>query len=64
MKTDDLQNIIKIKNEIKTLLIEIEKKENNLLELIKDNNFNIIIYKKFLENIIEEYHNICMQIYK
>lgn len=64
MTKTDLKNIIKIKNEIKTLLVEIEKKENNLLEQIKTNTYNIVIYKNFLENLIEEYHNVCIQIYK
>lgn len=64
MDNTNLKNIIKIKNEIKTLLVEIEKKENNVLEQIKTNTYNIVVYKTYLENIIEEYHNICTQIYK
>jgi hypothetical protein len=45
-------------------MLDIEIKENNLLEKVKYNTDNILIYKSFLEEIIEEYHNICTKIYK
>jgi hypothetical protein len=64
MENNDLENVLKIKNEITYLLKDIDKKENNLLETIKNNMHNILVYKSFLEDIIEEYHNICTQIYK
>lgn len=64
MENNDLENVLKIKNEITNLLQDIDKKENNLLDAIKNNMHNILVYKSFLEDIIEEYHNICTQIYK
>jgi hypothetical protein len=64
MSNINLQNIIKIKNEIESLLVEIKKKEENILEHIQTNTYNIILYKTFLENIIDEYHNVCTVIYK
>lgn len=64
MENNNISNIIKIKNEIQNLMLDIEIKENNLLEKVKYNTDNILIYKSFLEEIIEEYHNICTKIYK
>jgi hypothetical protein len=59
-----MDNIVKIKNEIKILMDDIENKENIILEKIKTNQQDIDIYKAFLENIIEEYHNVCLKIFK
>jgi hypothetical protein len=64
MENNNFENILKIKNEIKTLLQDIDKKENILLEQVKNNTHNILVYKSFMEDIIEEYHNVCTQIYK
>ena len=63
--TDDmnLDDIIKIKNEIKLLLGEIETKEDKLIEKIETNMQNTLIFKSYLEDIIEKYHSICKQIY-
>lgn len=63
--TEDMNitDIIKIKNEIKILLGEIEIKENKLIEKIETNTQNTLIYKTYLEDIIEKYHLICREIY-
>lgn len=62
---DDInyEDIIKIKNEIKILLDEVEKKENILIEKIEKHTHDILIYKSYLEDIIEKYHSICKKIY-
>jgi hypothetical protein len=57
------EDIIKIKNEIKILLVEIEKRESNLIERVEKNTHDILIYKSYLEDVIEKYHFICKQIY-
>lgn len=59
-----MEDIIKIKNEVKVLLNEIEEKEKNIIEKVRDNTHEILVYKMYLENIIEEYHSICKKIYK
>jgi hypothetical protein len=63
--TDDinLNDIVKIKNEIKLLLKEVEQKENKLIEKIETNTCDILIYKSYLEDVIEKYHSICKKIY-
>ena len=63
MDNINYEDIIKIKNEIKILLSEVEKKENNLIGQVENNTHNILIYKSYLEDIIEKYHLICKQIY-
>ena len=64
MDNANIENIVKIKKEIHALLKDVEKKENLLLKHVQNNTHNIIVYKSYLENIIEEYHTICTQIYK
>lgn len=59
-----LEDIIKIKNEIKSLLSEIDEKEKIIIEKVKKNTRDIQVYKTYLEDIIEEYHLICKKIYK
>ena len=59
-----LEDVIKIKNEIKSLLNEIDEKEKIIIEKVKTNSRDIQIYKTYLEDIIEEYHLICKKIYK
>ncbi len=64
MNPVDLENIIKIKNEIDILLKEIGKKEiiiaKKLEKNIKINNY----YKLCMENVIENFHDVCKKIYK
>jgi len=62
---DDLnyEDIVKIKNEVKILLSEVEKKENILIEKVEKHTHDILIYKSYLEDIIEKYHLICKKIY-
>jgi hypothetical protein len=62
---DDInyEDIVKIKNEVKILLSEVEKKENILVEKVEKNTHDILIYKSYLEDIIEKYHLICKKIY-
>lgn len=64
MNDINMEDIIKIKNEVKVLLNEIEEKEKNIIEKVRDNTHEILVYKMYLENIIEEYHSICKKIYK
>lgn len=59
-----LNDIIKIKNEIKILLNDIDEKEKKIIERVNKNSNDILIYKTYLEDIIEEYHLICKKIYK
>ena len=59
-----MEDIIKIKNEIIVLLKEIEDKEKIIIEKVRDNTHDILVYKMYLENIIEEYHSVCKKIYK
>ena len=63
MNDINYEDIIKIKNEIKILLVEIEKRESNLIERVEKNTHDILIYKSYLEDVIEKYHFICKQIY-
>ncbi len=58
-----MKNLQIILDEIKILLINVENKEKELLELNNINSNNIIMYKSFLENIINEYHSVCKKIY-
>ncbi len=60
----NLDNIIKIKDEIKFLLKDIEEKENLLVNDLEKSNNKIIMLKACLEEIIEEYHLVCKKIYK
>jgi hypothetical protein len=60
---NNIIDIIKIKNEIKLLVKSIDIKENQLYEQNVKNINNIIIYKKFLEDMISEYHIACKKIY-
>ena len=62
---DDInyEEIVKIKNEIKILLSDIEKREKNLIKKVETHSDNILIYKSYLEDIIEKYHLICKKIY-
>ena len=64
MKNIKIEDIVKIKNEIKLLLNEINNKEQKIIDKVENNSNKIIIYKSFLENIIEEYHLICKKIYE
>lgn len=59
-----MENIIKIKKEIENIIIEIEMKEKNLKERFEENNYKTQIIKKYLEETIEEFHNICKNLYK
>ena len=63
MDNINYEDIIKIKNEIKILLSKVEKKEINLIERVENNTHNILIYKSYLEDIIDKYHLICKHIY-
>lgn len=60
----DLTNILNIIKEFKSVLKEIEIKEKIISEKIESNTCDILIYKAFLENVIEEFHLICKSIYK
>ena len=62
---DDInyEDIVKIKNEIKILLGEVEKRENILIKKVEKHTDDILIYKSYLEDIIEKYHLICKKIY-
>jgi len=64
MNDINMEDIIKIKNEIIVLLKEIEDKEKIIIEKVRDNTHDILVYKMYLENIIEEYHSVCKKIYK
>jgi ribosomal 50S subunit-associated protein YjgA (DUF615 family) len=57
------KNIIKSKNEIKKMIVEIEVEEEKIVKLSENNINRIEMYKKFMENIITEYHNICRKLY-
>jgi hypothetical protein len=59
----NFEQIIKIKNEIKILLNEIDEKEKKLIDKVNKNSNDILVYKTYLEDIIEEYHLICKKIY-
>lgn len=61
---EKLDNIIKIKDEIKFLLKEIEEKEKMLVSDLEKSNNKIMMLKTCLEEIIEEYHLVCQKIYK
>lgn len=63
MDSINYEEIKKIKNEIKILLSDIEKREKNLIEKVEIHTNSILIYKSYLEDIIEKYHLICKQIY-
>jgi len=63
MENKSLEDIYKIKNEIKLLSDEIENKKVNIINKIENNIENIIIFKTYLENIIDEYHLICKKIF-
>jgi hypothetical protein len=63
MDSINYEEIRKIKNEIKILLSDIEKREKNLIEKVEIHTNSILIYKSYLEDIIEKYHLICKQIY-
>ena len=58
---DDInyEEIVKIKKEVKILLSEVDKKENILIEKVEKHTHDILIYKSYLEDIIEKYHLIC-----
>ena len=60
---EKIDKIIKVKNEIKKILLEVEEKENNLLKEIEKNTYNNLIFKSQLEDIIDEYHSVCKKIY-
>lgn len=64
MINNNLENIIKIKEEIKNLLKDIEVKEKTLIEDLEKSNNKILILKTCLEEVIEEYHMVCKKIYK
>ena len=55
--------LIKIRNEIKDILDPIEKKEKELDKLNQINMNETNRYKKYLEDIITEYHNVCKKLY-
>jgi len=61
---ENLNNIVKIKDEIKFLLKDIEEKEKLLVNELEKSNNKIIMLKTCLEDIIEEYHLVCQKIYK
>jgi hypothetical protein len=61
---ENLDNIIKIKDEIKFLLKDIEEKEKILVNDLEKSNNKIMMLKTCLEEIIEEYHLVCKKIYK
>ncbi len=64
MSDINFNNINIIKKEIKALLDEVNKKEKIIIEEVRENTQDILIYKQCLETIIEEYHIICKKIYK
>jgi hypothetical protein len=55
--------IEKIKNEIESLLKEINEKEEVIVEKVGNNTNDILLYKTYLESVIEEYHLVCKKIY-
>lgn len=61
---ENLNNIIKIKDEIKFLLKDIEEKEKLLVSDLEKSNNKIMMLKTCLEEIIEGYHLVCKKIYK
>ena len=61
--SQNFEQIIKIKNEIKILLNEIKEKEKKIIDKVNKNSNDILVYKAYLEDIIEEYHLICKKIY-
>jgi hypothetical protein len=63
MSNIEKKDIQEMKNEIKKLLSSLEKKETLIIGKIEKNMYNILIFKSYLENIIEEYHLICKKIY-
>lgn len=64
MNNINFEDIIKIKNELKMLLNDMDEKEEKIIEKVKNNSHEILVYKTYLENLIEEYHLICKKIYK
>ena len=64
MNNINFEDIIKIKNELKILLNDMDEKEEKIIEKVKNNSYEILVYKTYLENLIEEYHLICKKIYK
>jgi hypothetical protein len=64
MNNINLNDVIKIKNEIKILLDEIDDKEEKIIKKVENNTRDILVYKTCLEEIVEEYHLICKKIYK
>jgi hypothetical protein len=61
--TINIDSVVKIKNEIKLLLEEIDDKEKIIVEKVTKNTQDIQLFKMYLENIIEEYHLVCKKIY-
>lgn len=59
-----MEHVLKVYTEIKSLLKDVNTNEQNLTEQVKKNTESVLIYKSFLEKIIEEYHNVCKNIYK
>ena len=56
MNNINFEDIIKIKNELKMLLNDMDEKEEKIIEKVKNNSHEILVYKTYLENLIEEYH--------
>ena len=63
-KNDNLKNIIVIKNDILDLNILIDKKCLEIQEATESYEHKIQNYKSMMENLILEYHNICIKLYK
>lgn len=61
---EKLKDIVKIKNEIKNILEEIDSKENILIQQFEENNYKLSLLKNYLEDVIEEYHIVCRNLYK
>lgn len=58
-----MENIDTMINEIKSLIVKVENKEKELELLNTINTNNTVIYKNMLENIINEYHQVCKKMY-
>ena len=56
-------NIKKIHSEIVKIMKTIDEKEKTLIDINNKNNNLIEKYKFFMEELITEYHGVCKKIY-
>jgi len=63
MDKSKIEKINLVIKEIKNLLKNIQINENSIIKEIDENLQNSLIYKTYLEHVIEEYHLVCKQIY-